>query len=321
MVSSLSPIIFSSRIAASTSCARSSAAFGSRAGDSLDGALSRPASSAASDSVTSRADFAEIAPRRRLDAIGARAEIDPVEIHFEDLVLGVLLLQPQREQHFLHLALQRPVGLQEQVLRQLLGQRRAALREAAMHQVGRHGAGQADRVDAEMRIEAAVLDRHHRLRDIGRHLVQPDRLAAGHAAIGEQPAVGRDDLDVGRAVGDRPGRGRRHLGAVIDDDAGTGDAAPDRQHEAPVEQPAEPAEKAAAACRPNLSCRASGCRSPSWLSCWARWVGTTRSSSLTDRPRAALPLAGPSNVGSMRRSFRFAMKYAGPIPKMAPGGS
>ena len=128
VASSLSPIMPSSRMAASTSCARSSAAFGSRAGDSRDGAFSRPASRAASDSVTSRARLAEIAARGRLDAIGARAEIDPVEIHFEDLVLGVLVLQPERQQHFLHLALQRAVRLQEQVLGQLLGQRRAALR-------------------------------------------------------------------------------------------------------------------------------------------------------------------------------------------------
>ena len=174
--------------------------------------------------------------------------------------MRVLLLQPEREQHFLHLALERPVGLQEQVLRQLLRQRRAALREAAMHQVGGHRPREPDRVDAEMRIEAAVLDRHHRLRDVGRHLVQPDRLAAGHAAIGEQPAVGRDDLDVGRAVGDRPCRRRRHLGAVVDDDAGTGDAAPDRQHEAPVEQPAESAEKAAASGRTFPAARAAAAR-------------------------------------------------------------
>ncbi len=55
VVSSLSPIIFSSRMAASTELRRSSAAFGSRAGESLDGALSRPASNAASDRLTSRA--------------------------------------------------------------------------------------------------------------------------------------------------------------------------------------------------------------------------------------------------------------------------
>src|SRR5207249_4073117 len=48
-----------------------------------------------------------------------------------------------------------------------------------------------------------------------------------------------DDLDVGRAVRDRPCGGRRHLGAVVDDDACHRDPAPDAEHEAPVEQTAE----------------------------------------------------------------------------------
>ena len=64
----------------------------------------------------------EIAPRRGLHAIGAGAEIDAVEIHLQDLVLGILVLQPKRQQHFLHLALQRAFRLQEQVLGELLRQ-------------------------------------------------------------------------------------------------------------------------------------------------------------------------------------------------------
>ena len=46
---------------------------------------------------------AEIVPGRRLNAIGAAAEIDPVEIHLENLVLGVFVLEPEGEQDFLDL--------------------------------------------------------------------------------------------------------------------------------------------------------------------------------------------------------------------------
>ena len=158
----------------------------------------------------------------------------------------MLVLQPQRQQHLLHLAFDRAVWLQEQVLRQLLGQRRAALAEMATHDIRHHRPRQADRIDAEMRVEAPVLDGHDGLRDIGRHFLEAECLATTHAAIGDQVAVDRNDLDVGRPIRDFPGRGRRHLGAVVDDDAGRGDAAPDGENEAPVDEPAENAEKPAA---------------------------------------------------------------------------
>ena len=111
-----------------------------------------------------------------------------------------------------------------------------------------------------MRIEAAILDRHHGPRNVGRHLVQADGLAAGHATVRKQPAVDRNDLDVGRAVRDRPRRRGRHLGAVVDHDAGGGDAAPDRQHEGPVEQLAQPAEHAGLAAAAARLARPFRCR-------------------------------------------------------------
>ena len=125
--------------------------------------------------------LAEIALRRGFDAIGAGAEIDAVEIELEDLVLGMLALQPERELHLLQLALQGALLGQEQVLGELLRQRRAALRDAAMQDVGDGGAHDADRVDAEMRIEAAVLDGDEGLRQIGRQVLQRD-IGAGHFA-------------------------------------------------------------------------------------------------------------------------------------------
>ena len=58
-----------------------------------------------------------------------------------------------------------------------------------MHDVGDRRAGDADRIDAVMRIEAAVLDGDERLRQIGRQILQRD-IGAGHfAARGQHAAV------------------------------------------------------------------------------------------------------------------------------------
>ena len=89
--------------------------------------------------------LAEIALRCSLDAIGAGAEIDAVEVEFENLGFGVLALQPQREFDFLQLPLERALLGQEQILGQLLGKRRAALRNAAMQDVGDRRARYAER--------------------------------------------------------------------------------------------------------------------------------------------------------------------------------
>ena len=54
------------------------------------------------------------------------------------------------------------------------------------HQVGDGGPHEADRVDAEVAVEAVVLDREERLRQIGRHLLQRQRRAVHLAARREQ---------------------------------------------------------------------------------------------------------------------------------------
>ena len=80
-------------------------------------------------------------------------------------------------------------------------------------------AADADRVDAEMLVEAPVLDRDERLRQIGRQFAEMHRRAAGVAAIGEQRAVGGENGDVGRALGDRELIDRRQLAGVIGEQA------------------------------------------------------------------------------------------------------
>ena len=146
------------------------------------------------------------------------------------------------------------------------------------------------------------------MRDIGRHLVQADRFAAGHAAIGDQLAVDRDDLHVGRPVGDRPVGDARHARAVIGDDAGGGDAAPDGEHEAPVEQPARPPN------RPPRDCGA-GFRGERPLAAFFffgpayGWTARRGPPRRPKSPTASRPRAGPSKVGSMRCHFpRCAMQ-------------
>ena len=150
---------------------------------------------------------AEIAVRRGVHAIGAGAEIDPVEIEREDLLLRQAHLQPHGQDHLLHLALEGALRLEEQVLGELLGDGRAALHHAA----GREDWSSAARarpigIDAEMPVEAAVLDGDHRLRQVGRHLVERQALAGRIAVVGDQLAVGGEDAHVRRRAAARSSR-------------------------------------------------------------------------------------------------------------------
>ena len=67
----------------------------------------------------------------------------------------------------------------------------AMLRHARAHE--------ADRIDAEMIVEAAVLGGDHRLRQIRRQPVEP-HIAAPQAPLGEHGAVGGEHGEVGRPV-------------------------------------------------------------------------------------------------------------------------
>ena len=181
----------------------------------------------------------EIFFRRRIDAIGAGAEIDAVEIEFENLVLGVFMLQPERQNGLLDLSRNRALLRQEQVLRQLLGQGRAALHHAPACNVAEQGAEHADGIDAPMAVKTAVLDGDEGLGQIRREILQPDRRAAGVAAIGEKRPVHTQHGDIRRAFWDGEMVDMRQLRAVIDEKPARADHAPDEEHEAPVDQPAE----------------------------------------------------------------------------------
>ncbi len=115
--------------------------------------------------------------RRRVDAIGPGAEIDPVEVDFEELVLGEAVLEPQRQQRFADLAGDVPLRRQEHDLGELLGDRAAALDDLPGAQIDQRGARQPKGIDAEMAVEAAVLGRDHRFRQKRRHFLQGQRPA------------------------------------------------------------------------------------------------------------------------------------------------
>ena len=109
--------------------------------------------------MRSDARLAEIAESRRFGAVQAVAEIHLVQIHLENLVLPVELLDPLRENRLAHLAAQRLVAREEADARELLRDRARALRRAPLRDVREHGAHDADAVDAVVVVEARVLDR------------------------------------------------------------------------------------------------------------------------------------------------------------------
>src|SRR3546814_14749519 len=107
-----------------------------------------------------RCRLAEVVARRCIDTISAGAEVDPVEVDGEDLVLGEAVLQPERQHDLLDLALQSAIRAEEEVLGKLLGEGGAALGDAAFAQVHVNRTKQAALVDAAVLVEAAVRHRH-----------------------------------------------------------------------------------------------------------------------------------------------------------------
>src|SRR5437588_6014015 len=100
--------------------------------------------------------MAEIAVCRGFDSIGAGAEVDAVQIKFEDLILRIFVLEPKRENGFLDFAREGAFLGEEQILGKLLRESRAALHAAAARHVARQRAQDAKRIQAPMRVEAAI---------------------------------------------------------------------------------------------------------------------------------------------------------------------
>ena len=185
-----------------------------------------------------RGRLIEEALGRGVDAGGAAAEIDPVQIERQDLLLGELPLQPHRQHQLLHLAPDRPGGGQEQVAGELLGDGRA--RPPAMQWQRRSAKPAArtpmpDHVEAHVAVEAPVLDGDEGGGHVGRKLVDVHRrrvLAASHRdqdAAAIQVGDRRLSVDVVElgGVGQVPGEHRQE-GHHEDD-------GPHPRHRAPIE--------------------------------------------------------------------------------------
>ena len=130
----------------------------------------------------------EVPPRRGVDPVRAAAEVDPIEIDLEDLLLVEAGLDPERVERLLDLAQHAALGREEHELRQLLADRAAALDHAAGLDVAYERPADADRIDAGVLIKATVLDRDHRLGQPGRDLIEREVLAVAIAEAREGDA-------------------------------------------------------------------------------------------------------------------------------------
>ena len=139
--------------------------------------------------------FAEIILGRGVDAEGSAAQIGAVEIEFQDLVLRQMRFEPQRQEGFVDLARQGAFIGEEQVLGELLGQRRSALHHAAGLGIGHQGAEGALEIDAKMLVEVPVLGGQHRLDQVIGKFVERHRFIVLDAAVADLVAVTVEEGD------------------------------------------------------------------------------------------------------------------------------
>ena len=114
--------------------------------------------------------LAEVALGGGLHAVALVPEVDAVQVHLEDLVLGVAVVDLIRERDLAQLAshrrLVRLVGIEHGVADQLLGDRRGARGSLAGH-VDPCRAERRQRIDARVLVEVDVLGRQERLHHVG----------------------------------------------------------------------------------------------------------------------------------------------------------
>ena len=95
-------------------------------------------------------------------SIGARPEVDRVEIELQDLVLFICPLQVRGDERFPNLALYGDVGSHEVVFRHLLGDGGPA-QVGLIEKVVHRGPGDGGEVDSLMLVEVVVLGGQHRV--------------------------------------------------------------------------------------------------------------------------------------------------------------
>ncbi len=124
--------------------------------------------------VELRRVLAEVPARGRFHSVQSLAEVHLVQIRLEDLGLGELPLDPQRENRLPQLASDGLLAREEAQPRELLRDRRPALRALAGAHVGDDRATDPPAVEARVLVEALVLHGEHSLHEQGRNLIERD---------------------------------------------------------------------------------------------------------------------------------------------------
>jgi hypothetical protein len=154
--------------------------------------------------------LSEIELRRGLDPVHAVAEENVVQVQLQDLPLRVVPVHLDRFAGLRQLASKRVGRPSGHVLHQLLGDRRAALRELSGSDVGDCRADDRLRIDSAVVVEAVILDGEYRAPRDGSHVVQVDDdpvlvevQASEHRSVGcidRRPLREARELDVPCAV-------------------------------------------------------------------------------------------------------------------------
>ena len=143
--------------------------------------------------------LAEVGMGGGLHPVRAVPEVDLVEVQLQNLLLAQDLLHLQGQERLLRLALEVPLGRQEERARQLLCDGAGALTDLPGSKVRDRGPGDADKVQPPMLKEAGVLDRHQRIHQLPGDLIEWDEDPAFHEELADHLLVGR--VDTGHEAG------------------------------------------------------------------------------------------------------------------------
>src|SRR3954454_18152370 len=133
--------------------------------------------------------------RRAVHAERTSAHVGAVEIELQDFVLAEPRLEPDGEERFLDLALDRALVVQEKVLGELLCNRGAALSHAAGLCVRHQRAGSAREINAEVVVKAPILSGKRRLDQVVRKILERNRVIVLDAAAADRIAVAIEERD------------------------------------------------------------------------------------------------------------------------------
>ena len=142
----------------------------------------------------------EICASRSAEAVGAVAKVHPIQIHAEDLVFRVALLERDRKHHLLDLSREGFLWREELDLDQLLRDGAGAFVEAPRRDVHPRRPRDRRRVERTVVVEVAVLGSEDALGRVRPHLLQRqgDVIVACRAPILDELAVSVEHHDIAR---------------------------------------------------------------------------------------------------------------------------